>query len=379
MNWIWKLTFLIVFGTCGLFAQFDSMIPVLDLNDYHSAERRESFLNQMEEALCSVGFFAVINTGVDADILDEAYEAAIDFFKLSHKEKMKLCRPEDAEQRGYCPGESAKGEGSADFKEFYHVGRELPDEVLEELGIWKNVWPEEGVLQEKMSRLFLAIERHKNVLEKALAEILGVEELFFSEMTDQGDVLLRAIHYPTNPPKNTVWAAPHTDINFITILPRATSEGLQVLNQEGEWITVVVPENAFIVNCGDMLENITNGYFRAGIHRVIALDDDYERFSMVQFVHPRSKDRLDPLPQCIDWTGGVQKYANTTRLELFEERLVDQGLAPRSMKEHLAASGLMELLIELGRASRHTMEALREEGLASEVVLAELERLEGAE
>jgi hypothetical protein len=124
-----------------------------------------------------------------------------------------------------------------------------------------------------------------------------------------------------------------------------------------------------------MLENITNGEFRSGLHRVVAKRDGYERYSLVFFVHPRSQDRLDPLQACIDRTGGVPKYAKATRLELLEERLVDLGLASPVMMQHLAESGLMERLIEVGRASPKAMKKLREAGLASEAVLAELLRL----
>ena len=93
---------------------------------------------------------------------------------------------------------------------------------------------------------------------------------------------------------------------------------------------------------------------------------------MVFFVHPRSFDRLDPLPSCIARTGGVRRYANATRLELLEERLVDLGLASYAMMEHLA-DGLMERQIEVGRASVKAMKKLRDAGLASDAVLAELD------
>jgi isopenicillin N synthase-like dioxygenase len=227
-----------------------------------------------------------------------------------------------------------------------------------------------------MCALYAALEKYMAPLEMAMAEAIGAPKDLFTEMTGEGDVLLRAIHYPATPPKNRMWAAEHTDIDLFAILPRATAEGLQVQNRQGEWIDIKVPENAFIVNGGDMLENITNGEFRSGLHRVIAKDDGYERYSMVLFVHPRSKDHLDPLPNCIERTGGIRKYANATRLELLEERLVDLGLASQAMMQHLADSGLMERLIEVGRASPKAMKKLSAAGLASAAVLQELARLE---
>jgi isopenicillin N synthase-like dioxygenase len=223
--------------------------------------------------------------------------------------------------------------------------------------------------------LFSALEECMFPLQTATAEALGVESDLFTNMTKDGELLLRAIHYPASPPEGRFWAGEHTDIDLFTILPCATAEGLQVQNKQGEWIDIKVPADAFIINAGDMLENITNGEFRSGLHRVVAKEDGYERYSIVLFIHPRSPDRLDPLPDCIARTGGVRKYANANRLELLEERLVDLGLASFPMMQDLAESGLMERLIEVGRASPGAMKKLQEAGLASDVVLQELSRL----
>lgn len=354
----------------------DATIPVLDMHEYLNAETKQKFLSELGDALKEVGFFALINTGVNPELLDEGYQAAFDFFALPSEEKFRSYKPEIHGQRGYLPGESAKGDQRVDFKEFYHVGRELEDAELQRLKFWKNVWPEKMDLKTPLMRLFDSLQEHMVPLEQALAEAIGSPIDLFNDMTRDGDVLLRAIHYPANPPLNAIWAAEHTDIVLFTILPRATAEGLQLKNKQGEWIDIKVPENAFIINAGDMLENITNGEFRSGVHRVIAKGDGYERYSMVLFVHPKAMDRLDPLPQCIERTGGVRKYANANRIELLSERLVDLGLASPQMMKDLAESGLMERLIEVGRASTKAMQKLADAGLASDAVLAELERLQ---
>lgn len=353
---------------------FDATIPVLDMNEYLQPETKEKFIKELYQALSEVGFFAVINTGVDPQILESGYQACFDFFALPSEQKMRMNDPGLCGQRGYVPGECAKGSSSGDFKEFYHVGRTRSAEELQALGIMPNIWPENFDLQKPLCALYSALEEHGVLLERAIAEAIGERSDLFTEMTRDGELLLRAIHYPANPPQDRVWASEHTDIDLLTILPCATADGLQVLNKNGEWIDIRVPQNAFIVNGGDMLENITNGEFRSGLHRVVAKEGNYERYSIVLFVHPRSQDRLDPLPGCIDRTGGVRKYARANRLELLQERLVDLGLASFSMMQDLAASGLMERLIEVGRASPDAMKKLKEAGLASEAILAELER-----
>lgn len=365
----WKLLLMTLAVTSTAFADFDATIPVLDMNEYFNPETKGKFVDELASALKDVGFFAVVNTGVDKETLDQGYQAITDYFGQSKEQKMKMFIPQYNGQRGYVPGESAKGRSDGDVKEFYHVGRELNTNA------WPNVWPDDFNLKDPLYKLFAALETYMPPLEMAMAEAIGERSDLFTEMTVEGDCLLRAIHYPANPPPDTVWAGEHTDIDLFTILPRATAEGLQVKNQQGEWIDIKVPENAFIINAGDMLENITNGEFKSGVHRVIAKASDYERYSMVLFVHPRSKDSLDPLAGCIERTGGVRRYSNATRLELLEERLVDLGLASYEMMKHLAASGFMERQIEVGRSSLKAMNKLKDAGLASDAVLIEIDRL----
>lgn len=351
----------------------DATIPVVDMTDFQNNDpiKRQKFIDGLAKALKEVGFVAVLNPGVDQQALNDAYQTAEKFFKLPIKDKMALHDPATNGQRGYVAGESAKGEKVGDFKEFYHIGREMTEEQEKRLKYYPNIWPKDMELQKPMVALFQALQAHMVPLQQAMASAIGQPEDFFTNMTEEGDLLLRAIHYPANPPKDHKWAAEHTDIDLFTILPRATAEGLQLKNKEGEWIDVKVPENAFIINAGDMLENITNGEFRSGLHRVVASTENKERYSMVLFIHPRSDDCLNPLPQCIERAGGVKKYADATRWELLEERLVDLGLASPEMIEHLGKSGLMERLIQVGRASQKAMGKLVEAGVASDAVIQE--------
>ena len=355
-------------------SSFDPTIPVLDMNDYYNPEKHAQFVEQIHDACADVGFFAVINTRIDPIILDNAYQSCFEFFNLSQAEKDCCHNPAVNGQRGYVAGETAKGASVKDFKEFYHVGKELPADQLQAAGIETNIWPESMDLKNPLIDLFKELEAYTQPLQSAMAEAIGQDPNFFAGMTSEGNSLLRALHYPAHPPANGIWGSEHTDIDLFTILPRATSEGLQVLNRAGEWIDVVTPENAIIVNCGDFLENLTNGRFHSGLHRVISKNDNHERFSIVYFVHTRTEENLNPLPSCIEYTGGVQNYANATRLELLEERLADLGLASPEAIAHLATSGLMDRLIDVGRASETALVAIKNAGLASEKVLQELDK-----
>lgn len=356
-----------------VFASIDPTIPVIDLHDYYSTDKHQLFIDGLRDAMQTVGFVAVVNSKVDPQILNMAYDAAQNFYSQPIAEKMLCNNPSVNGQRGYIQSETAKGQKLKDYKEFYHITREYPEATCKQYNYLPNIWPSDQKFVVAMNDLMSELDQYTIVIESALAESIGKDPQFFTQMTKHGDVLLRSIHYPANPPTNTIWSAAHTDIDLFTILPRATAAGLQVLNAKNEWIDVVVPDNAFIINAGDMLQNITNGVYKSSQHRVISKNSNSERYSMVLFVHPRPTDRLDPLPEFIKKVG-EQKFANVTSNELLFERLIDLGLHSPELLKIFAASGAMERLIDVNRGSIAAMQALRDANLASEKVLAALEQ-----
>jgi isopenicillin N synthase-like dioxygenase len=95
-----------------------------------------------------------------------------------------------------------------------------------------------------------------------------------------------------------VWAADHGDINLITALPRSTAPGLQVKVGD-DWVDAIPPDDGVIINTGIMLERLTNGRIPIGWHRVVASPGyEGERYSVVQFCHPRPWTILSPVPSC---------------------------------------------------------------------------------
>lgn len=359
--------------TCS--SQFHSSIPVLDMQNYYKTQSRPEFIQQLRKALREVGFFAVINTPMDGVIIDNAYGAAKEFFKGPMEEKMRLNKAELCGQRGYVPGESAKGKDLKDFKEFFHMGKEISDKERLKQGLKANLWPEDNYFKPALCHLYKELENYKKDLETALSLALEESPDFLSKMTLEGDTLLRAIHYPKNCPKNQVWAEEHTDIDLFTIIPRPTSLGLEVKNKKGEWISVQVPKDAMIINAGDMLKNLSNGEFLSSLHRVVSRDHKKERYSMVLFVHAKSSLSMAPLKKSIARTGGVRRYAQVSALELLEERLADLGLASDAMLQHLAKSQTMERLLEVNQASQEAMQHLKNAGYASLKVEKALEEM----
>lgn len=352
---IWILILL-----CGSANATHPSIPVLDMRDYDNSATRPRFIRQLKNAAQEVGFFALLNFGVEPRVLKNSFNAMETFFRQDMDQKLRYFGRDLSGQRGYVPGESAKGEICSDFKEFFSIGSEKSASGLQ------NIWPKEVNFRLPLTALFYDIEEKRRSLEQAFAESLGMPKDFFSNMIKEGESLLRVFHYPPNPPPHCHWAAAHTDINLFTIFMGATDEGLQLKTKDGEWIEVVVPDKAVIVGCGDMMENLTNGLYRSAVHRVNDRGRGKRRYAIACYTHARYEDRMDPLPRCIEMTGGKLKYAWATAGELLNERLVDLGLASPDVMEDLVKSGLIERLKMLGRASPKALKALKDAGYLKE-------------
>ena len=205
-------------------AKFDATIPVIDMNDFYSPSRHRIFVQELRDAMQKVGFVAVVNSRVDKYVLDDAYAEAKLFYALPLDYKMRAHVPHLSGQRGYVQSEIAKGQAKKDHKEFYHMTRDYPEDILAKYHYERNIWPAGSNFKPAMQALISALDEYTVLIEQALAEGIGEHKDFFSKMTKHGSYVMRSIHYPANPPTNCVWAAAHTDIDLFTILPRATAD-----------------------------------------------------------------------------------------------------------------------------------------------------------
>ncbi len=363
----------------GLTAK-ESTIPVLDLQEYYQKDKQDLFIQKVKDACHCCGFFGLKNTRVNQQVIDNLYEALNQFFAHEMSLKMTVAHPEIFYQRGYAPygGEKAKGATFIDFKEFYSMGRDFTPEQALKLDCWANVFPEFMDFETPAKAFYSELEKYSLVVQEILSLALEQEKDFLKNICDDGDSIIRMLHYPM-PPSNSgvnepvVWAGAHTDIDAFTILPKASCEGLEVMDDCGHFQSVVVKEDAMIINVGDFIEAFSNGYFKSAVHRVMKPENmSHDRYSSVLFVHPRSAETIYPLPQFIEKTGGKAKYIQATRIELLMERLADLGVATDSMLKSLAETKLLERLMTVDRASPEAMKAIYNAGYASFEIKAKL-------
>lgn len=122
----------------------------------------------------------------------------------------------------------------------------------------------------------------------------------------------------------SIRAAPHEDINLITILVAADKSGLELLDRDGKRLPVETDSENLIVDAGDMLARITNDVIPATTHRVVnPAGANESRYSTPFFMHPRADARLTCIDSC---RGEGAKYPDITADEFLKERLAEIGL-----------------------------------------------------
>ena len=311
-------------------------IPSVDLRDFLSDDpaRKQKFVNEIGKAYEDIGFVALKGHFLDDKLVADLYSEVRNFFSLPLEIKASYENPEIGGQRGYVSfgKEHAKGRSAGDLKEFWHFGQyvsegskysgEYPNNVeVSELPNFNSVGKEAYVMLEKTGVYVL----------RALSLYIGLDEYYFDPYIKDGNSILRPIHYPpiTDEPKDgAVRAAAHGDINLITLLMGAQGKGLQVQNNDGDWVDAMAQPDELMINVGDMLSRHTNNKLKSTIHQVVNPPRELwgtSRYSIPFFMHPVSDMKLNCLPECVD-ENNPKLYEDITAGDYLNERLVELGL-----------------------------------------------------
>lgn len=308
-------------------------VPVVCLTDFRSERSRRAFAETVGRALSETGFVIVEGHGISPELLARAYELMWEFFAAPQDTRRQYEDVSLSGQRGYTRfgREHAKGCDAPDLKEFYQIGRDLPADHPHRSQFGDNIWPRElPAFRTVFTELYGRLEDLAAELLEACALFLGEPANALVDMTRDGDSILRLIHYPPLPPDvpgGSMRAAPHEDINLITLLCGATDQGLELLGHDGNWTPIASRPDQIIVDAGDMLQNLTNGLFPSTTHRVVnPVGLHGSRFSLPFFMHPRADVDLTPRPGCVARTGGRPEFPSITAGDYLAQRLREIGL-----------------------------------------------------
>ena len=294
----------------------------------------EELADELGNSFSEYGFAVIRNHGIPADLIErvEAMQKAL--FALPTETKLAYAIPGGGGARGYTPfgKEIARDAAVHDLKEFWHVGRSLPEGHPLAATMAPNVWPSElPGFRETMEAIYAAFEQAGDRVLRAIALHLGLAEDWFVATVEDGNSVMRLLHYPPLPGDATagaVRAAAHGDINTITLLLGAEEAGLELLTRQGDWLPVAPAPGALVVNIGDMLDRLTNSHLRSTTHRVVNPAGEAarrSRYSMPFFLHFRPDFLIEPLPGCVK--EGESASPPISAHDFLQQRLREIGLA----------------------------------------------------
>lgn len=291
-----------------------SVLPILDLSDFTSgdAERRATFVTRLRETAHHVGFFYLRGYGASPAQVDAVLQAARDFFALPEADKQAVHMAHSPHFRGYTAAGDEITRGARDWREQLDIGAErVPLAQQPTSSAWTrlqgpNQWPA-SLPQLKPTLLAWqdTLTETAGHLLHALALALGQpQDRFDAAFADTPVQHLKVIHYPGRAQdESRQGVGPHKDSGCLTLLLQDTQAGLQVWERDGpgvapsagRWIDAPPVPGTLIINLGEVLEILSNGYLRATIHQVVSPPSDVDRLSVAFFLSPRLDAELPEL------------------------------------------------------------------------------------
>lgn len=268
-------------------------VPVINLSDAFNPALQGEFDERLRHITREIGFFYLTGHGVPPEQIKAVSNIAKQFFALPIDAKQSINMENSKHFRGYTAVDEETTRGKADHREQIDIGAELEvDPLVNSNELWRNLqgpnqWPDE---LPELKPLILDWVNTMRALAKDVLTVflraLDQDESVVQELIEgKPSHLLKLIHYPgtqTNPQG----VGAHKDSGLLTLLLQDEIGGLQIETDTG-WIDAPYLENAFIVNIGETLELLTNGYLRANVHRVIAPPKGISRYSNAFFLAPR--------------------------------------------------------------------------------------------
>ena len=275
-------------------------VAKIHYNDKHAPA---AFTKSLKET----GFGVIVNHPILPELVETVYKEWKHFFHSNSKHTFLY---EPSKQDGYFPlgTENAKGHSAKDHKEFFHFylwGRTPPSISPATKKLYDSLVSMTSLLLE-----WVDLNTPTEIRSK-FSEPL--KDMIKGSKTN----LLRIIHYPPfigSEDAQSLRAAPHEDINLITLLVAGTEPGLEAQDKSGNWHEISTDPGTIIVNIGDMLKEASGGYYPSTTHRVVnpaSKSGNSSRYSMPLFLHPRDDVQLS------------KEYTAKTYLK---ERLLEIGL-----------------------------------------------------
>lgn len=280
-----------------------------DLAAYEAATgaERAALAASLDQICQETGFVVLTGHGVPNHVVTDLRAACATFFNLPPERKAETAAagrpygwigPEQEALAG------SKGEVTPpDLKESFNGGpTRVPDGLTDPDALafcyQATPFPQIQGFKEAWQRYYSHMEALAVRIMAAFAAALGLPERFFDPFIDAPVSALRALNYPAtgaSAAPGQQRAGAHSDYGSLTILsPEQHSRGLEVF-VAGEWIEVPAPQDAFVINIGDLMALWTADRWVSTLHRVAVHPNQPPRQSFAFFHQPNWSAEIAPL------------------------------------------------------------------------------------
>lgn len=284
-------------------------IPIIDISNLESsdAEKCKTVVDSLCSAFREIGFVAVQGHGISQSLLGDMRLQVMDLFSRPPEEKLSLT-VQQYDYRGYVPngffspnraGDTNKQQIFDQYEAYkLHYETEPDDPIRQLCSLYgPNKWPKNSQgLKNAVTSYWSECDRVTRNLLSAISDHLDLDRNYFQQVFEQPLTNMTLLHYPqANSSNDSFGIHPHKDTDVLTILAPDPVGGLYVRSRDSkQWVAAIAPDDALIVNVGDMLEIWSGGYFVSTPHKVIN-PRAADRYSFPYFAVPRYDVLVEPL------------------------------------------------------------------------------------
>ena len=285
-------------------------LATFDLAAFEAATgtERAACAAELDRICKDIGFLVLTGHGVPAVDISGMWGAVNGFFAQGPASKATVTPAFEGAPYGWIgPLKEAlaasRGEDTPpDMKESFNGGPlRVPDGASADAIAFcyqPTPYPDLAGFRTAWDTYYTAMEELAARIMVAFAAALGLPEDHFADAIADPISALRALNYPATgavAEADQQRAGAHSDYGTLTILlPQAARGGLQVWQNEA-WVDVSAPEDAFVINIGDLMARWTADRWVSTLHRVVAKPHQPARKSLAYFHQPGWDVEIAPL------------------------------------------------------------------------------------
>uniref|UniRef100_A0ACD5YAX4 Uncharacterized protein n=1 Tax=Avena sativa TaxID=4498 RepID=A0ACD5YAX4_AVESA len=268
-------------------------LPVVDISRLPATDEA----GKLRAALESWGLFLATNHGIEASLLGALMDGTREFFHQPLETRQKFSNLVDGTPRhkGYGNHPMLSQDQTIDW--FDQVCLAIDPEDERDVLSWPRFF------RDAMLEYACESKKIRDRVLRAIATLLELEaDHFISKFTDRAITFAAVNYYPPCPAPDRVFGfRPHSDGRLITVLLADNDIGGLQVHKDGRWYNVPTKPGSLLVFVGDSLEIMSNGAFKAAVHRVVT-NPVKDRISVAMFFGVDGDTVLEPASALLDET-----------------------------------------------------------------------------